>query len=244
MKQIILYPLTILLLAIGFSACDQYGNLQMPFEGINIIQNRIRFDSLEVGQTNKYVRLTGENYYDSSVTNFTYHTDTLVLEIIANTQDGFLVEEYLTEGSIALSEDSLAGASGIYSPQNVYQYLMQVTNDSLYLAPYSETYVASHFWGYQIPYNGISLAPITETEVDIEGWKTSFDYCECYNEGYTQDWNLFGVLYGYLNVIVDDIPMQLDGEGETIVYGKEVGVVRITSAGWWTQSGSGWDLLL
>ena len=62
-------------------------------------------------------------------------------------------------------------------------------------------------------------------------------------EGYTENYTLFGKTYGFLNVIVENSAMALDGNGETYVFSKPCGIVRSSTYSWWTQEGYGWDLL-
>jgi hypothetical protein len=79
--------------------------------------------------------------------------------------------------------------------------------------------------------------------VDILGWKTSLNYCECRQQGYAEDYTLFGKTYDRLNVIVENSAMAWDGNGMTYAFSKGTGIVRFSTYGWWTQSGYGWDLL-
>ena len=202
----------------------------------------IRFDSMAVGQISKYIGLTGEDYYTSNNDNYQYVDDTLVLEIVAQDANGFLVAE------------SLHYVGDIYPwigehPDSVYHYYLEVKDDTLKAkkvpSPSQWPYPDSRIFSFRTAMNdgGLPLAQITSPKVDILGWKTSLGYCECRREAYTEDYTLFGVDYPPLNVIVENSAMAFDGNGETYVYSKETGVVRFSTYGWWTQSGYGWDLL-
>ena len=98
-------------------------------------------------------------------------------------------------------------------------------------------------FGYQISKQGLPLVNIVTPKVEILGWKTSLNYCECRQTGYTENYTLFGKTYPRLNVLVENSSMAVDGNGETYVYSKSNGIVRFSTYSWWTQSGVGWDLL-
>ncbi len=86
------------------------------------VQNVI-FKSLAVGQKSRFVFFTGENYFDTSGLNFQFHPDTLVLEIVDNEDDKFLVRECITPGSQP-HED-------LIFPDSVLFYQLRVENNFL-----------------------------------------------------------------------------------------------------------------
>ena len=198
--------------------------------------NNIQFDNLAVGQQSKYLGLLGEKYFESTWDDFVYTDDTLVLEVVSHDNLGFKVAESLhyvgdVEPWMAQEKDS------------VYYYYLNVVNDSLKVQPIGTNFVQSRIWTYMVENNGLPLLPIQTQKVQIQGWKTDLSYCECYREGYTENYTLFGELYDRLNVVVDNTPMALDGAGSTYAFSGKHGAVRFSTYGWWTQSGYGWDLL-
>ena len=212
-------------------ACHKESPAPVPNPG------HIRFDDLAVGQRNKYLIFLGEGYYDAAYDQYAYTDDTLKVEIIAQDDKGFLVEESLdVVGEINdwLKDDR----------DSVYQYYIKIENDSLKFAPKTGLYLGSRLWRYWwSSKKGLPLAKIESPETEIKGWITTLPYCECYHQGFAKDYKLFGKNYERLNVIVDDQAMALDGPGKNIVYAPEYGLVRFVTYSWWTSTGIGWDLL-
>ncbi|MCB0651938.1 MAG: hypothetical protein KDC85_11740 [Saprospiraceae bacterium] len=196
-------------------------------------ENPIRFSALEVGQKSAYVMLIGSNYSDSlNFDDFYYFNDTLIVEIISEDENGFLVEEYTTPGSVPLYNMS----------DTTYQYYLKVENDLLKVYhPDAQYGILSYLFWHSV--DSLDLTPFTNQEIQIKGWKTSLEYCECDHFGYVQNYELFGMTYDYLNVSVRDFFMAVDGDGTTFVYSNTDGLVRTTSYSWWGQTGTGWDLL-
>lgn len=214
------------------SACKKEDPQHEPMPA----SNRIRFDRPAVGQVSKYIGLAGEDYYSASYDQYEYSDDTLHLEIIAKDNNGYKVAESLHYvGDVHAWLDS--------EKDSTYQYYIQVTNDTLRVIPIGPAYLRSRIFGYHISQEGILLKKIESPKVEILGWKTGFNYCECRQQGYTENYTLFGKTYDRLNVIVENSPMAWDGSGETYVFSKSFGIVRFSTYGWWTQSGYGWDLL-
>lgn len=198
----------------------------------------IRFDNLAVGQTSRYLGLTGENYFSSSNDDYSYSNDTLVLSIVSEDASGFKIREemhYLDTLNAVLD----------YEKDSIYYYYLNVKDDSLRVTPVGTGFVRSRIFSPSFWYHNTAL-PLHKTDaanVEIVGWKTSFPYCECRKEGLAAEFTLFGVSYKDLNVIRDDASMAVDGPGQTYVYAPSYGIVRFTEVSWWTQSGYGWDLL-
>jgi hypothetical protein len=217
---------------LAFSACrDVRPNFPEPEPGVPI-----RFDHMAVGQQSRYLGLWGEAYYSPQTDNFGYTDDTLMLEIVGNHPQGFLVSEHFryVGGVLPWLE---------YDKDSVYQYYLKVEGDTLRIRPFSGNYVRSRIFHYNASGNGLSLSPNSSPKIEIEGWKTDLSYCECFRKGFTEDYTLFGETYPLLNVQVDNSSMAFDGNGETFVYSKENGIVRSSTYSWWFQSGIGWDLL-
>lgn len=228
MKQ----PIIFLALFALLSACKKDSPLDVP----DPASNRIRFDALAVGQVNQYIGLSGEAYYTNDYDQFEYSDDTLRLEIVAKDNNGFKVAETLhyvdtVHNWLDWDKDS------------TYYYYLRVSNDTLRVKPIGTPYLRSRIFTYNLSEEGLPLKKIESPEVEILGWKTSFNYCECRQTGYAENYTLFGKKYDRLNVIVENSAMALDGNGETYVFSKPFGIVRFSTYGWWTQSGYGWDLL-
>ena len=194
----------------------------------------INFSDLKVGQKSIYLNLTGENYFDNEDIDFEYQTDTLIVEITGKQGGQFIIKEYLTPGSSVLN-----GGENIYisQPDVVGKYFIRIENDSLFTEVVTENYYPKLFR------NGLSLKQVEENELEIKGWKTSLSYCECDRIGYTKNYEQFGVTYDRLDVHIYNSPMAYDGPGTTIAVHKNKGIVRSAFYSWWTQSGTGWDLL-
>ncbi len=224
-----------LLCTFAFTACKEK-DCDPPFPETAPSSGAINFSSLAVGQKSRYLGLTGEGYSDHQADNYQYTDDTLQLEIVGQDQQGFKVEErFIYIGTVSQWFE--------YGKDSVFQYYIQVSNETLYLSPINTTYFASRIFDYYTHADGLPLAKINSPMVEIQGWLTSLNYCECFHSGYTENYSLFGIAYPRLNVRVNDAPMASDGNGQTFVFSKENGIVRASSYSWWTQSGIGWDLL-
>lgn len=196
----------------------------------------IRFDSLQVGQRSRYIGLSGKNYH-TQADDFVYTDDTLYLKIVAQDDvKGYLVEEsmnYVGDVHPWLSPDR----------DSVYRYYIKVSGDSLHLQGTSGAYFYSRFFFYELKKRNLPLTDFTDQVINLSGWKTELGYCECRRTGYTEQYTLFGQNYERLNVLLDNSPMALDGNGETYAYSSVYGIVRASTYSWWTSEGIGWDLL-
>lgn len=198
----------------------------------------IRFDNLAVGQKSKYITLWGEGYFLGQTDNFMYMDDTLVLEVVdKDPQKGFKIEERL-----AYSGDLSPTWLG-YDKDSVYYYYLRVEDDSLKILPVTGNYHRSRIFQFDFLSPKLPLKPISNPEIEIEGWMTNLPYCECDRQGFVKNYTLFGRIYPRLNLVMQNSPMALDGSGTTIVYTKSDGIVRFSTYSWWTQGGYGFDLL-
>jgi hypothetical protein len=236
--------LTVSLIHIYIFACFQKKN---PLDSDVNIQGSI-FSNLNVGKISYYVKFEGEDYHDPNNINFHYIKDTLRVEIINKDERGFLIDAKYTDGSTIFEKIKNGELdSSRYLPLTSCNFYADIKDDSLMIICLPDTeYVNSILLGriYSASPYKLSLKPIEKNKVEIRGWKTSFPYCECYNEGYTVNFRLLDNFYTRLNVIVDDKPMSRDGNGETIIYSKEAGIVRHYYTSWWINNGFGWDLLI
>jgi hypothetical protein len=231
--------LTILGLILLFTACTEL-TTEIPDDGpagSSFNDNPIMYCGLEVGQKSAYVLLAGNNFFNNEAyDDFSYLEDTLIVAIIGEDDNGFLVEEYVTQDSAPLPNDIY------YMADSVYQYYIKAELDTLYFFDPDTQYGMTSllFWHMdgQLP-----LPPFTNQEADIIGWKTTIGYCECDQTGYDPEYELFGTIYEDLNISIQNAEMALDGPGTTYIYSNLHGMVRTAHYSWWTQSGYGWDLL-
>ena len=202
----------------------------------DISSNPVHFDNLAVGQKSRYLLLSGDDYYLQDSFNFDYLDDTLTLEIVDLNNEGFKVKE-----TMQYTGDTHAYLQG--EKDSVYYYYFNVVNDTLRITKSGSLWVNSRIFGYNSAQNGLPLIDYTDHPVEIKGWKTSFPYCECFNSGYTEHYEQFGIHYDRLNVWLQNSPMSFDGSGSTFLYSNTHGIVRMSTYSWWSQSGFGWDLL-
>lgn len=205
--------------------------LPLPYSG-----NPIRFDALEVGQTSRYIGLTGEKYHANNNEQFSYTDDTLEVAIIAHDANGYLVAE-----SMYYSGDVSSWLQ--HNKDSIFHYYLEITDDTLHFKPVGSNFLMSRIFEYQIGKQGLPMGKFSNNKLAIEGWKTSLPYCECRQTGYVENYSLFGFEYPYLNVLVENSAMSFDGNGETYVYAASTGIVRFSTYSWWTSDGIGWDLL-
>ena len=198
--------------------------------------NPIKFSNLAVGQKSRYLNLWGEDYYSGNSNNFGYNDDTLQVKIVGKDAKGYKVEETLHYVGDLVQWFQ-------YDKDSVYHYYLKVSGDTLRISPSNTNNVRSRLFGYQVTVQGIPLAEFAAPKLEIQGWITSLNYCECRRTGYTENYTLFGQTFPRLNILVENSAMAVDGNGETYVYSKAKGIVRFSTYSWWTQSGIGWDLL-
>ncbi len=196
----------------------------------------VRFDSLAVGQVSLYIGFDAEKYNSNSYDQFSYFDDTLEIAIIAKDAQGFLVAESLRyTGDVSQWLE--------YNKDSVIYYYLNVTDDTLKFKKPEPGFLYSQLFNYQLVMQGLPLAKFSNQNLEIEGWKAKLPYCECRNTGYVENYSLFGTTYPYLNVLVENSDMAVDGNGETYVYAPKTGLVRGSTYSWWTSGGYGWDLL-
>lgn len=229
MKQLLLFPI---LLCFAFFCCKKENPPSEP----SATSHRIRFDTLAVGQVSRYIGLAGEMYF-SDLDSFEYSDDTLRLEIIEKDDTkGFKVAETLQYSGDVNSWLDL-------EKDETFYYYLKVEGDTLRITPDNNIYVNSRIFTYEMAGQGVPLKKYDALQVNLTGWKTDLEYCECRREAYTTDYILFDQTYNYLNVLLENSPMTFDANGMTYVYSKSAGIVRFSTYSWWTQAGIGWDYL-
>jgi hypothetical protein len=169
----------------------------------------IRFDALAVGQESRYAVLVGEGYIDANQSTFRYVDGELAVEVVGEDDAGFLVREsFVAPVDVGESEelDSL-------DPDEVFEYHLRVDGDALDVIHDDEEPGSRLF--AQWSSTELRLDDIPGPETDIFGWKTTLDYCECYEEAFVGDGDINGAVYDRLNVVVDNQDMEVDGPGAT-----------------------------
>ena len=237
----ILILLTLLILIIVFGC---YNSLE-PSQGNN---PKSIFGNLKIGNVSYYICFEGDNYYDSTNTSYHYTGDTLIVKVIDENANGFLISGEYTKGStLIVNIKNGVLDSTLYSAYTKSEFYVNIKNDSLIIqSPQdTDTYLSTILFGDIFPFYTykLPLTQITTNKVVIRGWKTSFPYCECDKEGYIENLNVLNNIYSRANVIVADSPMGFDAPGKTFIYSKECGIIRTYTVSWWTKKGMGWDLL-
>ena len=206
----------------------------------------IEIQDMEVGQVNYYLRYVGQKYWEENSNQlFEYTPDTLKVEIIDKVDGNFLFEESFTPGSALLEEEN----NEWYA--KTYRYFVEITDNQLLIRKAdTEDYNTHLIYAFSLgDWTGsgdtltLPLDTYTETETQIDGWKTTSGYSESYREYFAKNVTLLGHNFGTANVIVNNVPMQVDGNGMTYVYNRTYGFIRTFTYSWWTGEGVGWDLM-
>jgi hypothetical protein len=241
MKGIIIMGCIGLLVLTGCSKDDEVKPL--PEVGSNLID----LNAMQVEQTNQYVLLLGEEYYKQDAYHaYDYVPDTLVVEIIEKNGDQFKWREYLTDYSA--SKDS---SVNVWGGDRIIEYWTYIAGDTLWIdaseGEHYSTFLFHHIsfktWTSSDYIMPVPLSEFTGIEADVVGWKTTLPYGESFREAFDPEFSLFDVDYEKVNILIDNIPMQVDGNGKTYVYNKAHGMIRTSTYSWWTSTGYGWDLL-
>jgi len=222
---------------LAFCACCKKETVDGPLSPPTTYKGTpVRFDSLAVGQVSLYIGLTGEKYNSNIDDLFSYSDDTLEIAIVAKDAQGFLVAESLRyTGDVSQWLE--------YYKDSVIYYYLNVTDDTLKFKKQGSGFLYSKIFNYQLVTQGLPLATFSNQGLAIIGWKADLPYCECRKTGFVENYSLLDATYPYLNVLVENSAMSLDGNGETYVYAPETGLVRASTYSWWTSDGYGWDLL-
>lgn len=202
-----------------------------------VINNPVNFENLEVGQQSVYLSLKTTAPVDGNYTdNFEYQNDTLVIDIIDEDENGFLVKEYKTP----LSESQ--GEAGNFHPDDPNYYYLKIVNDSLHYSPTDpSTYFESELLG-----SGLRILPLstfTNQEATIVGWTTTLSIYPGMTTAFTPSFELFGYIYEDLNIFIDNRYLHWDANGVTFVYSRTHGFIRTTHV-FYESGAAGWDLLI
>jgi len=199
---------------------------------------KVQFDNISVGQKSQYIFFIGENYDEQGSNYYTYVTDTMVLEVFDEDENGFLVREYLTPESA-----SLHNASNVaFADANVVYYLNN-KDGMLTLRSKDERLMTRLFQLSSDNTGTYDLNELDMMEIKINGWTTSQPLFDGVLEGYTKNYRQLNLEFDNLNVLIDNRDVRLGGPGNTHIYSEKYGLVRATSYNASTGKGFGWDLL-
>ena len=211
------------------------------------------FCALELAIQNKAIAFEGENYRADTSLTWAYTGDTVVVEIdqLKGLYNWFHVTERLTPGSPYFKSSRDRYLAPFYG-KTESDYFIEARDDSLYFHFYiknsQHSFISFLFgvypdWEILHDLPKLPLLKIEGTRADTLGWKTTLPYCECYQEGYLQNFQHISGEYLRLNIVIDDEAMRGDGPGITWIYSRAAGLVRTYVVNWWTQKCVGWDLL-
>ena len=189
----------------------------------------IVFNDLQVGQTSSYTSFAISRRLEPT---FKYTYDSLIVTVTAGYGDAYRVMERFVDTDTTdwwIGNDTLT-------------YLLQVSMDTLTYQkmnssdPYSRIFSWLWFGPPDLP-----LAPVTEVEVTLDGWRPVFSPGECCL-GTLDSLEILGQSYGPVSVkLIDETPV--DGPAVWWLYSGTDGMVRHMFLDAWTGTGKGWDLL-
>ena len=204
--------------------------------------NIINYENLEIGQSSKYIFFIGNDYSDLQRSNFLYYTDTLIVEIIGQDENGFLVKENLTQYSA-----SRTGASNVPFPETEFYYYLSVIEESsepTLIVSSKDSRLKTRLFQFSSQTSAsFLLGENEEMEIDIIGWSTSQPLYDGTLEAYTNNFESLEILYPRLNVFIDNRDIPFGAPGTANIYHKEYGLIRAIQYNASNGKGYGWDLL-
>ena len=234
LRKSILIALTGIFL-LGIFSCQKEENPIIEIDPA-IESNQINFSSPKVGQKSQYILLIGEDIKDKNNQNFEYKNDTLEIEILESTDNGYLVEERLTQNSASLN-----GENNVAFPSKSIQFLLKIEDGNIEI---ENLHVRLESRLFHINENDqLVTSKFDDLEIKMESWKTNLPFQMIFQTGYLTDYQLFDKQYPHLNVMINNRPMQEELSGYTHIYSPENGLVRSSTYSYHNGSGFGWDLL-
>jgi len=204
------------------------------------------YDQLEVGQRMKYVFFLARNYRSGQDSVFEYQPDTLFVDVLFASENGWLLQESYAPGSRAPGIIREAGYDTTHhaSYDSTARYFVRMANDSLIFLGENGSRVSSIMFGQLHNFQRkLPLRELDDEAAEVVGWRSGFEYCECYMQGYADNVDILGRHYTRLNIVMEDQYMVGDGPGTTWMYSRDTGIVRLYWVNWWTQRAEGWDLI-
>lgn len=204
--------------------------------------DKINFENLQVGQKNEYVFFIGENHTNLNHSNYLYFTDTLVVEVMSNDENGYLVKEVLTPGSASRNN-----ASNVAFPEAEFYYYLDAKSgegeDKLQLFSKESRIKTRLFQMSSQTTSSLPLNDLEEMEVEIVSWSTTQPFVDGVLEAYVLNFENFDFVFPRLNVYYDNRDIKFGAPGTINIYNKEYGLVRSLQYNSSTGKGYGWDLL-
>jgi hypothetical protein len=181
-----------------------------------ILTNPISFCNLAVGQQDRFVR-----FYGQEPASVAYTADTLVLEIVAERGDSFLIQETVTPYS----------AGGTWSPNDTFSYLIHLDSDTLW---FNYTSPGTRIW---YPLTFLPLRTFNDA-VEIAGFNMPTFSA---NPAIDYAWTLLGQDYENARIFrIDQTPF--DGPDLNWVYHPIDGMIRFHAAfRGFSYQVEGWD---
>ena len=192
-------------------------------ESDNINKGNIDFEFPEIGQISVYQKAFGENYIDKTINSYDLLNTFLNVEITSIRKDTIYIKESI--------QDSVN-----------YTYAFKISNDTLNLFKPNSMFLDSHLFGSHFQNYKISLRTNSSNYIEFLGWKTSTNFCECYLNGYTKNFNPFGKEYDSLLAIVDEREMAIDKFGYNFLFSINEGIVLSSKIISWRNTGEVWFL--
>ncbi len=238
---IIRFFVTFLILSVVCSCSDEgpvSKKWQDPLEGLPD-NGPVRFDEPAIGQRSYYVSFRATNDFISENVQYEYITDTLVLAITGKESVGWIVNEFIAEGST-----SRQSADDDTPLDSVYVTMLQIDADSIYIGNLSGESYYSNFFGirgnslFKLPLSLVA-EPSKQNPTCSPFASRNADTME-YSINYTQ----LGQTYDHLNVYADNSMTATDGPALMYVYSPSYGFVRMSAINPWVpDEATGWDLI-
>ncbi|MEI6410814.1 MAG: hypothetical protein WCR52_15600 [Bacteroidota bacterium] len=197
--------------------------------------NPVRPGAMQVGQKSRYLMLRGQHYFDqNNYDQFEYLPDTLIVEITAQNGPDFTFKEYFTNGSAPVG----SGSYVVYQ-SNALTYLARVENDTFKtILNGAQSSRLFRFGKVALP-----LAHFSSNPTSIQGWKTTLPVNQSFITAYTTNYNLFEKVWPFLDIMIDNKYLALDGPGATYIYESQTGIARTSSYSTGALYGYGFDFL-
>lgn len=228
-----------LISAASLLLCTTISCKKDPIETIsNEPKGKISFAYPKIGQQTKFVLFRGEDIKDNANFSFEYLQDTLVLTIVGQDDNGFVIQEKLTDGSI-----SLHGQNNVGYADETTEYYMYYEDSEVKFKRKGERYFNRVFFVAERAAKGLSLLPIMMPELQTKGWKTTMPFDKQYHDAMVKEHEQQDKIYEDLNVVIDNRPMQDNLPGFTHIYNDVDGLVRSFEYSDYDGKGYGWEVL-
>ena len=213
-----------------------FGTTENPYADVEITGD-LELGNLALGQGQHYVGFSANGFPTHTNNQLNYRSDTLVQKVVKEDDNGFLIAEYLTDGSI-----SRTGNGPTIDADSVFRYYLRVENDTLLVLPTDEVQLRSHFFGFAVnEFPAFDLQPVLEPDV-TDTWDGEF--CgSCKKYARIGEWSVLGTDFSDLNVLIDTRASQVDGLGLLHIYDPAGGWLRGALHNPFLNESLGWDRL-